>query len=378
MPHGPSPEQMLMRAVGINPAGNPARQSDTSLPLDLDAMAKLLSSGVRPDACRDRSGTTALGVAAYLGRVDAMKLLLEYGADVEAENLDGAGPLTMAVFGKSAGAVAMCLVYGGEEIDEETIAEARSNASQWGAQECIDVIDAWNDHEEMPELEDAEEMHVESLKVMAAKAPAPQEDGVDWKARCLAAETRLARAEEQIAEAEKRAINAEERIANLEAAAAQLRRSKEHHEHHQLHLPHLHMPKMMQHLFGGHHTPRENGSHRSSTQHVRGSLAQRTSNKSGEGSPTHGQRKHQSIFFGRFSMGQRGSIRGGRSSPETIATAKSTHNVLHDVLKQEVGRKSSSTTHSPLPALFSRKSQSANGLIGPMVPQPQKQLTFEV
>ena len=318
-----------------------------------------------------------LGVAAYLGRVDAMKLLLEYGADVEAENLDGAGPLTMAVFGKSAGAVAMCLVYGGEEIDEETIAEARSNASQWGAQECIDEIDAWNDHEEMPELEDAEEMHVESLKVMAAKAPAPQEDGVDWKARCLAAETRLARAEEQIAEAEKRAINAEERIANLEAAAAQLRRSKEHHEHHQLHLPHLHMPKMMQHLLAG------------ITRRARTARIGRRRSMCGarwrSGPRTNLARvrpRTASASINPYSLAAFPWVNAVPSAEEGAARrpllqpSRPTTCCMMCSSRKSAGR--AAATHSPLPALFSRKSQSANGLIGPMVPQPQKQLTFEV
>ena len=56
-----------MRAVGIDPSGNPARQSTGSeLPLDVGTMKKLLATGLKPDACRDRAGTTALGVAAFL------------------------------------------------------------------------------------------------------------------------------------------------------------------------------------------------------------------------------------------------------------------------------------------------------------------------
>ena len=122
MPHGPSPEQMLMRAVGINPAGNPARQSESSLPLDLDAMAKLLSSGVKPDACRDRSGTTALGVAAFLGRIEAMKLLLEHGANVEAENLDGARPLHFCL--KQPATAALLLAAGADHLSAADDASA--------------------------------------------------------------------------------------------------------------------------------------------------------------------------------------------------------------------------------------------------------------
>ena len=50
---------------------------------------QLIAAGLRVDGCRDRHGSTALGVAAQLGKTDAMKLLIEGGANLEAVNPDG-------------------------------------------------------------------------------------------------------------------------------------------------------------------------------------------------------------------------------------------------------------------------------------------------
>ena len=114
----------ILRSIGIDPS---APASAAPLPCNLQTLAGLLAgSQVNLEAVRDRNGTTALGVAAYLGRTEAMKLLLEHGADPAAENLDGASCLSMAVFGKSAEAVAMLLVYGGDDLETaDATADAR-------------------------------------------------------------------------------------------------------------------------------------------------------------------------------------------------------------------------------------------------------------
>ena len=121
-----------MIAIGTDPH----KKDGPVLPLDLATIHRILEEGgVNPDRCRDRSGTSALGVAAYLGRTQAMMLLLEYGADVDAENLDGASPLSMAVFGKSPAAVALMLACG---ADAEA---AWSDAQSLNERDCIKIFE---------------------------------------------------------------------------------------------------------------------------------------------------------------------------------------------------------------------------------------------
>ena len=126
-----SKERDLLIAIGADPH----QKDGPVLPLDLATIQRLLEEGVNPDRCRDRSGTSALGVAAYLGRTQAMMLLLEYGADVDAENLDGASPLSMAVFGKSPAAVALLLAC---EADAEA---AWSDAQSLNERDCIKIFE---------------------------------------------------------------------------------------------------------------------------------------------------------------------------------------------------------------------------------------------
>ncbi len=62
---------------------------------NLAVLGRLLASGVAPDAS-SHSGFTALSLAAKLGRVDAAKLLIGAGADVNRRAQDGATPLATA------------------------------------------------------------------------------------------------------------------------------------------------------------------------------------------------------------------------------------------------------------------------------------------
>ena len=178
----------VLRAIGTDPA-SPA--SSAPLPCDLQALARLLSeNNLNLEAVRDRNGTTALGVAAFLGRIAAMKLLLEHGANPAAENLDGASCLSMAVFGKSAEAVAMLLVYGGDDLET-----ADATADEWHSDKEITH----------PLLSRAADMFDESEPIMikaneasrAGKGASADEGGRtsatrnDWKARAEAAEAKV-------------------------------------------------------------------------------------------------------------------------------------------------------------------------------------------
>lgn len=196
-----STAQDLLRAIGIDPA---APASAAELPCDLEALTRLLSEHqINLEAVRDRNGTTALGVAAYLGRIEAMKLLLEHGANPAAENLDGASCLSMAVFGKKADAVAMLLVYGGDDLET---ADATADARVVSDTTVIEVLNQWHsDGEEIshPLLSRAADMYDESEpKILKAKeardaARGGKSSGGDdrtlaiWKARAEAAEAKV-------------------------------------------------------------------------------------------------------------------------------------------------------------------------------------------
>lgn len=192
----------VLRAIGTDPA-SPA--SSAPLPCDLQALARLLSeNNLNLEAVRDRNGTTALGVAAFLGRIAAMKLLLEHGANPAAENLDGASCLSMAVFGKSAEAVAMLLVYGGDDLET---ADATADARVVNDRATIEVLNEWHSDKEIthPLLSRAADMFDESEPIMikaneasrAGKGASADEGGRtsatrnDWKARAEAAEAKV-------------------------------------------------------------------------------------------------------------------------------------------------------------------------------------------
>ncbi|MDE0224823.1 MAG: ankyrin repeat domain-containing protein [Gammaproteobacteria bacterium] len=63
---------------------------------DARALKQLLGKGADPNARDPRNGTTALILAAFLGRVDIAKILLVAGADMNAKNDDGATALSVA------------------------------------------------------------------------------------------------------------------------------------------------------------------------------------------------------------------------------------------------------------------------------------------
>ena len=139
-------------------------------PADLAAMRAALETSAlknRVDRARDKSGTTALGIASHFGQLEAMQLLLEHGADADAENLDGATPLSLACFGKHADAAAVLCVFAGEDLDIE---EAITDAISSGATEVAAVLHAFCDDEDHPLLARARAMHADSEPALRARA----------------------------------------------------------------------------------------------------------------------------------------------------------------------------------------------------------------
>jgi len=63
---------------------------------DVAQLAKLLDRGADPNDSGDEHGTTALTTAAFQGHLDAVRLLLERGADIDRPNKFGARPLFVA------------------------------------------------------------------------------------------------------------------------------------------------------------------------------------------------------------------------------------------------------------------------------------------
>ena len=216
---------LMLRAIGINPD---APRSDSSVgKTNLDKIKQLIAAGLRVDGCRDRHGSTALGVAAQLGKTDAMKLLIEGGANLEAVNLDDATPLSLAVFGKQAAAVAMLLVYGNDDGIE--YGEALNDARATGARDVLAVFDAWEEGERHPLIEKAEGLYASSEPLIAARKAAAAEaeregrksgaDVAQWKARAEAAEAEVFELEERCKAAEAKAAEMERRALAAEAAA---------------------------------------------------------------------------------------------------------------------------------------------------------------
>jgi uncharacterized protein len=80
---------------------------------------KLLKAGEDPNAVISEMGDTALMLAARTGKPDAMKVLLDHGADANKTNSEGQTPLMWAVAEKNA-AAAKVLIDHGADVNAQT------------------------------------------------------------------------------------------------------------------------------------------------------------------------------------------------------------------------------------------------------------------
>jgi ankyrin repeat protein len=80
---------------------------------DAASLAEYLDAGVPPNLTNDK-GDTLLILAAYHGHSDAVRVLVEHGADVTRSNDRGQTALAAAVFRQSAPTVTTLLVAGAD------------------------------------------------------------------------------------------------------------------------------------------------------------------------------------------------------------------------------------------------------------------------
>ncbi|HXE75191.1 MAG TPA: ankyrin repeat domain-containing protein [Candidatus Xenobia bacterium] len=109
---------------------------------DLAALCKLLKADPSLVHARDKEGSTPLHWAAWRGQVEAVRLLLEAGAEVNARNQNthwGTTPLHAAAHGNQAAVAQLLLEYGGDvhsknlnkrtPLEETAIHDARAAAA---------------------------------------------------------------------------------------------------------------------------------------------------------------------------------------------------------------------------------------------------------
>lgn len=63
---------------------------------DTDAMEKAYDEGADPNDKTQRSGYQPIHLAAAIGHIEALRLLIKYGADVDAQTNEGVTPLHYA------------------------------------------------------------------------------------------------------------------------------------------------------------------------------------------------------------------------------------------------------------------------------------------
>lgn len=79
---------------------------------DVAQISALLDRGADPNESGDEHGTTALTIAAYQGHVEAVRLLLDRGAEVDLPNEFGSRPLFVAATNAKVRVISMLLNAG--------------------------------------------------------------------------------------------------------------------------------------------------------------------------------------------------------------------------------------------------------------------------
>ena len=106
-------------------------------PPDHARLLSLLTGGRVNVNARDGTGSAALAHAAWRGDEAALATLAAHGADLDAENIDGATPLHMAVYNHQPGAAALLLALGADA------ALALDDAKAMARREVADVFAAF-------------------------------------------------------------------------------------------------------------------------------------------------------------------------------------------------------------------------------------------
>ena len=104
----PARERALFAAVGFNVDTKGYARAD------IGKLRELLEEGVVNLNARDGKGSPPLSHAAWNGEEEAMLLLMAYGADLDAANLDDSTPLHFCVFNRQARAAALLIAAGAD------------------------------------------------------------------------------------------------------------------------------------------------------------------------------------------------------------------------------------------------------------------------
>ena len=102
--------------------------------VDVEAVRTMLNARHVNVNCRDNTGCAPLSHAAWAGHEELIGLLVQQGADVDAENLDGATPLHMTVYNDQPRGTAMLVACGAE------VAAALEDAGSMGKPEVVAVL----------------------------------------------------------------------------------------------------------------------------------------------------------------------------------------------------------------------------------------------
>ncbi|KAL3898364.1 MAG: hypothetical protein SGPRY_012855 [Prymnesium sp.] len=124
-------ERLLYEGVGYD--ASRGKYTSPSAHLVREALAARVNLN-----CRDPKGNSALGHAAWHGEEEVLLLLLKAGAELEAENLEEATPLQMAVLNNKPYSAALLLVSGAEH------SEAMEDAESMGRANLLALFNAWD------------------------------------------------------------------------------------------------------------------------------------------------------------------------------------------------------------------------------------------